>query len=34
MNIENVGLLEIEDLSLDEPELEVVLFDPERNVSF
>ena len=33
MDIENVGLLEIADLSLDEPELEVILFDPERNAT-
>ena len=31
MDIENVGLLEIADLSLDEPELETVLFDLEWN---
>ena len=33
MDIENVGLLEIADLSLDEPELEAVLFDLEGNVA-
>ena len=33
MDIENVGLLEIADLSLDKPELETVLFDPEGNAS-
>ena len=27
MNIENVGILEIADLSLEEPELEAILFD-------
>ena len=31
MDIENVRLLEIADLSLDEPELEAVLFDLEGN---
>ena len=31
MDIENAGLLKIADLSLDEPELEAVLFDPEGN---
>ena len=33
MDIENVGLLEITDLSLDESELEVVLFDLKGNTS-
>ena len=33
MDIENVGLLEIVDLSLDEPELEVILFDLEGNAT-
>ena len=33
MEIENVGLLEIVNFSLYEPELEVVLFDPEGNAS-
>ena len=33
MDIENAGLLEIADLSLDEPELEVLLFDPEWNAT-
>ena len=33
MDIKNVGLLEIVDLSLDEPELEVVLFDLEGNAT-
>ena len=33
MDIENAGILEIADLSLDEPELEVILFDSEGNVS-
>ena len=33
MDIENVGLLEIANLSLDEPELEAVLFDQEGNAS-
>ena len=33
MDIENVGLLEIADLSLDEPELEAVLFDLEGNAA-
>ena len=33
MDIENVGLLEIVDLSLDEPELEAILFDPEGNAT-
>ena len=32
-DIENAGLLEIADLSLDEPELKVVLFDQEGNTS-
>ena len=31
--MENVGLLEIADLSLDEPELKVFLFDQEGNTS-
>ena len=33
MDIENAKLLEIVDLSLDEPELEAVLFDLEGNAS-
>ena len=33
MDIENVGLLEIADLSLDEPKLETVLLDPKENAS-
>ena len=33
MDIENAGLLEIVDLSLDEPELEAILFDLEGNAS-
>ena len=33
MDIENVGLLEIANLSLDELELEAVLFDQEGNAS-
>ena len=33
MNIENAGLLEIADLSLDEPELKAILFDLEGNAS-
>ena len=33
MDIENVGLLEIVDLSLDEPELEAILFDTEGNAT-
>ena len=33
MDIENVVLLEIANLFLDEPELEAVLFDLERNAS-
>ena len=33
MDIENAGLLEIADLSLDELELKVVLFDQEGNTS-
>ena len=33
MDIENAGILEIADLSLDEPELEAILFDSERNAS-
>ena len=33
MDIENVGLLEIVDLSLDEPELEAIGFDLEGNAS-
>ena len=32
MDIENVELLKIADLSLIEPELEAVLFDPEENI--
>ena len=31
--IQNIGLLKIADISLDEPELEVVLFYPKGNVS-
>ena len=34
MDIENAGILEIVDLSLDEPELEAILFDLEENASF
>ena len=33
MDIENAKLLEIVDLSLDEPELEAVLFDLEGNAN-
>ena len=33
MNIENAELLEIADISIDEPELELVLFDPEWNAT-
>ena len=33
MDIENAGILEITDLSLDEPELEAILFDSEGNTS-
>ena len=33
MDIENAELLKIADLSLDEPELEAVLFNPEGNNS-
>ena len=33
MDIENAGLLKVVDLSLDEPELEAVLFDPEENAT-
>ena len=33
MDIENAGILDIADLSLNEPELEVILFDSEGNVS-
>ena len=33
MDIENVGLLTIANLSFDEPKLEAVLFDPEGNAS-
>ena len=33
MDIENAGILDIADLSLDEPELKVILFDLEGNVS-
>ena len=33
MDLENAGLLEIADLSLDEPELVVVLFYPEGNAT-
>ena len=33
MDIENAGILEIADLSLDEPELEAILFDSEGNAS-
>ena len=33
LDIENARLLEIADLSLDEPELEAVLFDPEENAT-
>ena len=33
MDIENARLLKIADLSLDEPKLEAVLFDPEGNAT-
>ena len=33
MDIENAGILEIADLSLDEPELEAILVDSEGNAS-
>ena len=33
MDIENIGILEIADLSLDEPELEAILFDSKGNAS-
>ena len=33
MDIENVKILEIADLSLDEPELEAILFDSKGNAS-
>ena len=33
LDIENARLLEIADLSLDKPELEVVLFDPKGNAT-
>ena len=33
MDIENAGILEIADLSLDEPELEAILFDSKGNAS-
>ena len=33
MDIENAGILEIADLSLDESELEAILFDSEGNAS-
>ena len=33
MDIENAGILEIANLSLDEPELEAILFDSEGNDS-
>ena len=33
MDIENAGIIEIADLSLDEPELEVILFDSKGNAS-
>ena len=33
MDIENAGLLEIANLSLDKPELEAVLFDPKGNAT-
>ena len=33
MEIENAGILEIVNLSLDEPELKVILFDSEENAS-
>ena len=32
-DIENARLLEIADLSLDEPKLEILLFDPEENAN-
>ena len=34
MDIENAGILDIADLSLDELELEAILFDSEGNASF
>ena len=34
IDIENAGILEIANLSLDEPELEAILFDSEGNVIF
>ena len=33
MDIENARILEISDLSLDEHELEAILFDPKGNAS-
>ena len=33
MDIENARILEIVDLSLDQPELEAILFDSEGNAS-
>ena len=33
MDIENTGILKIADLSLDEPELEAILFYSEGNAS-
>ena len=33
MDIENIGILEIADLSLDELELEAILFDSKGNAS-
>ena len=33
MDIQNAEILEITDLSLDEPELEAILFDSEGNAS-
>ena len=33
MDIENIGLLEIANFSLDEPELEAILFDPKGNAT-
>ena len=33
MDIENAGILEIANLSLDEPKLEAILFDLEGNAS-
>ena len=33
MDIDNAGILEIADLSLNEPELESILFDSEGNAS-